>query len=177
MPLPKTKGRPDGSTAPPGFTLVEIIVVVVILAIIAAIVLPQATGISDVHAQSAARTVLADLEYAQNYAVVTQTSISVTFSTSGNSYKVHVYNQSDPINHPITKKAYAVDFDTASGFQHVSVAAARHDLEVEQVAGGIGDLAAADRCDVELQRDPAITDQDLTDCAVIGHHEPGWANQ
>jgi len=124
MPLPKTKGRPDGSTAPPGFTLVEIIVVVVILAIIAAIVLPQATGISDVHAQSAARTVLADLEYAQNYAVVTQTSISVTFSTSGNSYKVHVYNQSDPINHPITKKAYAVDFDTASGFQNVSVAAA-----------------------------------------------------
>ncbi|KPK86302.1 MAG: hypothetical protein AMJ81_01610 [Phycisphaerae bacterium SM23_33] len=107
--------------APPGFTLVELIMVLIVLAIAAAMIIPQAVGTSDLRAQSAARVVVADLEYAQNHAIVTQTNISVTFDVSANSYRVS--NESGTLSHPITKQAYEVDFDTKRGFGSVSIAA------------------------------------------------------
>ena len=65
-----TKSDANQRLAPTGFTLVELLVVVLILAILAAVVIPQAAGIGGTQAQSAARLVLADLEYAQNNAIV-----------------------------------------------------------------------------------------------------------
>jgi len=85
-------------------------------------VIPQVTGTASMKAQSAARLVMSDLEYAQNLAITTQTDITVTFDTSGNSYGVS--NASGPLIHPITKKTYAVDFDTAAGLKGVSLSAA-----------------------------------------------------
>jgi len=105
-----------------GFTLTELIVVIVIIAIISAIAIPLATGTSSTKAQSAARLVMSDLEYAQNLAITSQTDITVTFSTSGNSYTVS--NASGALNHPITKKTWTVDFDTARGLSGVSLSSA-----------------------------------------------------
>jgi len=107
------------------FTLVEILVVIIILAISAAIIIPYAVGTSSSQARAAARMVMSDLEYAQNEAIVTQSPITVTFDISGNSYTVS--NESGPLIHPITKKAYAVDFDTISGFENVSISSANFD--------------------------------------------------
>jgi len=80
---------------------------------------------SSSQARAAARMVMSDLEYAQNEAIVTQSPITVTFDISGNSYTVS--NESGPLIHPITKKAYAVDFDTISGFENVSISSANFD--------------------------------------------------
>ncbi len=102
-----------------GFTLLELIVVMIILAIAAAVIVPQAVGTSGLEAQSAARMIMADLEYAQSQAIVTQETIEVDFSVTGNSYTVS--NTSGPLIHPITKKQYVIDFDSQQGFQSVAI--------------------------------------------------------
>lgn len=111
--------------APSGFTLVELMVVMIILAIAAAMILPQAFGTSDLRAKSAARLVVADLEYAQNTAIVTQSNTTVTFDDSNNSYEVS--NVSGTLIHPITHQEYEVDFDTKRGFDGVSIVAVDFD--------------------------------------------------
>lgn len=105
-----------------GFTLLELIVVIVILAIVAAVVVPYAVGTTSLQARSAARMLMADLEYAQNQAIVTQADITVSFSTTDNSYTVS--NESGPLIHPITKQAYTVDFDTQKGLERVCISSA-----------------------------------------------------
>ena len=59
--------RPFGSRR--GFTLVEILCVVVILGIASAIIIPQLGTHDDMKVAAAARTVMADLIYAQNTAI------------------------------------------------------------------------------------------------------------
>ena len=63
----------------PGFTLIEIMVVLVILAVAAAIVAPHVASTSDLEAVSAARMVACDLQYAQDTAITTQVPVTVTF--------------------------------------------------------------------------------------------------
>ncbi|HET6428443.1 MAG TPA: GspH/FimT family protein [Phycisphaerae bacterium] len=118
------------SRAGEGFTLVELIVVVIILAIAAAVVVPYAVGTGQMSCQAAARRLMADLEYAQNQAIVTQTQIKVTFDSSTNSYTVA--NQSGPLIHPITKKDYVVDFDIEDTFKGIAIGSA--------VFGGAGEV-------------------------------------
>ena len=104
------------------FTIIEIIVVIVIIAIAAAIIVPYAIETTTSQARSAARMIMSDLTYAQNEAIVTQTPITVTFDISSNSYTIS--NESGPLIHPITKKAYVVDLDMISGFENVVISSA-----------------------------------------------------
>jgi prepilin-type N-terminal cleavage/methylation domain-containing protein len=104
------------------FTLTEMLVVIAILAIVAAVVLPKMVGSSDIQARSAARVLMADLEYAQSVAITSQTPITVTFSTFSNSYAVS--NASGPLIHPITKKSYVVDLGEVKGMESVAIASA-----------------------------------------------------
>ena len=126
------KSSPHGTSGPvsltrPGrsiaaFTLTEMLVVIVILAIVAAVVLPRMVGSSDMQARSAARVMMADLEYAQSVAITSQAPITVTFSIAGNSYTVS--NASGPLIHPITKKTYVVEMGEVRGMESVSIASA-----------------------------------------------------
>lgn len=104
-----------------GFTLVELMVVVMILAIAAAIVIPNFTGSADFQAMSAARMVVADLQYAQDAAVTGQTSITVDFDTDAHSYTLS--NASGPLVHPMTKADYTMSFPAMRGFESVRLAA------------------------------------------------------
>lgn len=88
------------------FTLVEILVVVVILGITAAIVVPQIGTQSDLKAAAAAREVMADLIYAQNRSIATQTKHYVVFNTTAGSqsYRIKMGSSLVDIPHPITKE-------------------------------------------------------------------------
>ncbi len=118
-PSPQPPSLAASSLRRPAFTLVELLVVVVILSIAAAMVVPYAIGTSEMSCQAAARRLMADLEYAQSQAIVTQTPVTVTFDGSANSYTIA--NQSGTLIHPITKKDYVVDFDIEETFKGVTI--------------------------------------------------------
>jgi len=71
-----------------GFTLIEIMCVVVVLAIAAAMIVPSVSDNSSLNAAAAARTVMADLIYAQNQAINTQQYVYVTFNVTDQTYSL-----------------------------------------------------------------------------------------
>jgi len=92
------------------------------LAITAAVVVPSIISTKDLQVIAASRVLASDLQYAQNAAITNQADIEVDFSTSGESYSLS--NESGTLIHPITKKAYSVDFDSQSEFDQVNIVAA-----------------------------------------------------
>lgn len=99
----------------PGFTFIEILVVVLILGIASAIILPQISSRNDLDTASAARTVMADLLYAQNRAIATQQSHYVVFNVAGQSYSLYS-GSSGPttlLTHPINGNSYVMTFGPA----------------------------------------------------------------
>jgi len=110
--------NPRGQRA---FTLVELMVVIVILAIAAAIVVPSLVSTTDFQALSAARMIVADLQYAQDAAVTQQTPITVEFDTAQHSYALS--NASGTLVHPMTKAEYVINFPDKRGFESVRLAA------------------------------------------------------
>jgi prepilin-type N-terminal cleavage/methylation domain-containing protein len=106
------------------FTLVEILCVVVILGIASAIIIPQLGSRDDLRAAAAARTIMADLIYAQNTAIAQQRRHFVQFV--GQQYTVlSRANDSSPlvtVTHPVTKNSYTVTFGTAiNGTENVTL--------------------------------------------------------
>jgi prepilin-type N-terminal cleavage/methylation domain-containing protein len=99
---------------PAGFTLVEILAVVVILGIASAIIVPQIGTRNDLMCASAARLVMADLVYAQNRAIATQSTVYVDFSTTAKTYSVKTAMPSTYATNPITKDNYIVYFNGAT---------------------------------------------------------------
>jgi prepilin-type N-terminal cleavage/methylation domain-containing protein len=73
-----------------GFTLVEILVVIVILGIASLVVMPNLGTHDDQNDASAARTIVADLIYAQNRAILQQGLRYVNFDTVGQNYSILV---------------------------------------------------------------------------------------
>lgn len=96
------------------FTLVEILVVVVILGIAAAVIVPQMGTRGDLKASAAARLIMADLIYAQNRAIATQTRHYVRFDLTSGAQNYRIVTAITPltdIQHPITKASnYLISF-------------------------------------------------------------------
>jgi len=88
-------------------TLVEVIVVMVLLLIAAAMVVPNVSSTEETRVSSAARMLMADMEYAQNVAITYQSPVTVTFDVAAESYSLS--NASGPLTHPTSKDAYTVD--------------------------------------------------------------------
>jgi prepilin-type N-terminal cleavage/methylation domain-containing protein len=95
-----------------GFTLVEILMVVVILGIAAAAIIPQISSRDDLRAGAASRLLIADLAYAQNRAVATQTRHYVSFSGQSVTLLQRPAGSMSlsVIQHPVSKENYVTTF-------------------------------------------------------------------
>ena len=112
-----------------GFTLAEILAVVVILGIASAIIIPQIGTRDDMRATAAARTLIADLVYAQSLAISNGSYVYVKFEPANNRYTL--LSTAAPsggdvsLTHPITQTAYRQQFgSTAKGWETVSITSA-----------------------------------------------------
>src|SRR4051794_21797394 len=108
-----------------GFTLVEILAVVVILGIASAIIIPQMGSRDDMRTTAAARTLVADLIYAQNQAISSGRMVYIKFDTANNKYTLLSTANSGgdvAINNPITQTTYTQLFNgSTGGWQGVTI--------------------------------------------------------
>ncbi|HBO43702.1 MAG TPA: hypothetical protein DD670_07175 [Planctomycetaceae bacterium] len=70
----------------PGFTLLELLMVIAVVAILAAVMLPWSDSTSNEMVDAAARAVVTDLAYARSLAVTNNSKYEVAFDTSDNRY-------------------------------------------------------------------------------------------
>jgi prepilin-type N-terminal cleavage/methylation domain-containing protein len=108
-------GRQGGKAA---FTLVEILMVVIILGIASAVIVPNLGTRNDMNVAAAARVVMADLMYAQNRAIVTQSMTYVQFDVAGQAYAI-LSNKPNVaplayVMNPVTGQNYLTKFNNAS---------------------------------------------------------------
>jgi prepilin-type N-terminal cleavage/methylation domain-containing protein len=104
-----------------GFTLIEILTVVIILGISAAIIIPTVSNRDDLRASAAARVVMADMIYAQNKAIVSQTPCYVLFDTTNQLYGLYssaptmATTTANAIDHPLKPPTFNGKYVTAFG--------------------------------------------------------------
>src|SRR5437867_11972091 len=106
-----------------GFTLVEILAVIVILGIASAIIIPQMGTRDDMRAAAAARTLVADLIYAQNQAITSGRWVYVKFDVPNNKYTLLSTANSGgdvALTNPLTQTTFYKQFGVVSaGWQNV----------------------------------------------------------
>jgi prepilin-type N-terminal cleavage/methylation domain-containing protein len=160
----RTSMRPTNRQA---FTLVEILVVLVILGIAAAVIMPQIGAQSDLKAAAAARLVMADLIYAQNRAIATQTKHYVFFDTTAGSYRIKMATATAgvfaDVPQPITKDPF---YEVKFGQKGTSLA----DIGLGTVSVEAQTAIAFDELGVPYAYDPVaktITATSVTDGSVV----------
>ena len=95
----------------------EILAVLVIIGIASAIVVPNLGTRDDLRATAAARTLVADLIYAQNLAISSQKTTYVKFDVANNCYKLLSTASSGGdviMSHPMTQLSYVQTFGSSS---------------------------------------------------------------
>ncbi|MDD5135097.1 MAG: GspH/FimT family protein [Phycisphaerae bacterium] len=94
----------------PGFTLVELTIVLVIIAIIAAIAVPMYSSAASIQLKTAATLIASDLEYAKSMAVSMGQTYQIVFDTAAESYSLQD-SAGAVISHPVrVKQNYEIKF-------------------------------------------------------------------
>mgnify|MGYP006292206817 CR=1 FL=1 len=102
----------------PGFTMIELIVVIAIIAIAAVVVVPQIGRTDTFEVQGAARALISDLLYAQNDAIGEQATRRVIFNTTNNSYRL---TDGSNVTLPAQWLGGSYQVDLADSFSQVSI--------------------------------------------------------
>lgn len=102
------------TSARSGFTLIEVLIVMAIIGISAAMVLPMLGSRNDLNVSAAARKVVADIAWAQNMAIATQSRWHVRFSDSGYNVAREQDGVLTIVEHPVDQSPLSVIFGVAS---------------------------------------------------------------
>jgi len=114
--------RNNGREILPGFTLVEVLIVLVIVGIIAVIAVPLYSSAASVQLKTAANMIASDIEYAKSMAMSTGRNYSVVFDTSAESYRINDF-AGQVIPHPVRIGVnYIVDFASDVRLDKVDIA-------------------------------------------------------
>lgn len=137
-----------------GFTLVEVLIVLVIIGIAAGIVVPHMLEAGTMSSQAAARSVIADILFAQNEAIAMQSTRRVVFDVDGNGYRLTDSGGTTLTAPSRSGGLYVVDFSKDRRFAGVVLSRADFDdetvLEFDSLgavaSGGQVELTAGDTC-------------------------------
>ncbi|HSV12720.1 MAG TPA: prepilin-type N-terminal cleavage/methylation domain-containing protein [Tepidisphaeraceae bacterium] len=118
----RTNFAPAAVSRRRGFTFIEVLAVIVILAGMWVLVLPAMGTRDDLRLGSAARVVIADLLYAQNRAISTQTTqyVNFTAASGGANGGYAIYDAQPfgaPITNPVWQQPYNVTFGAGNAAQ------------------------------------------------------------
>lgn len=112
----------------PGFSFVELIIVLALLAIVAAAAIPALSPVSEKTLDIAASEVAAAIRFARSEALRTRQSYGVNVSTVSQRLRVYWLDESwiipipnYSIYHPVDKKLYDLNFDTNPVFSDVEI--------------------------------------------------------
>jgi len=103
-----------------GFTMTELITVTVLLGVASAVAIPQFSSNTRYYAQSAARAISHDMQYAQDLAITTQSPVTLALDPDGAGYSLED-NLGTVLTHPITRKPYTVSFQDDPGMSTLTI--------------------------------------------------------
>jgi prepilin-type N-terminal cleavage/methylation domain-containing protein len=110
---------------PPGFTLIELVVVITLLAILAWIAWPSLASMGEIRLDAAARRVTADLRYAQNRAIGSRVTHGVRFDVGAGRYIVYAGNSGAALVNPGDRgKTLTITFGALMETRGVTIASA-----------------------------------------------------
>lgn len=147
----------------PAYTLVEVLTVVVIVGIVAMLAIPLLESTDAAKVSSAARLIVADVQYAQMYSISHgDNPIGIKFDTSANSYSLVQRSGSPPfqcssvttVTNPIGGESYTTTFGSGRAAELVGVGIDAVSLDGDEclVFGSLGELdqSAAATIDVSF---------------------------
>ncbi len=117
-------GRTPSPRAHPGYTLVEVLLVVTVIGIAGAIVVPQMLQAGEMGVQAAARMLVADILYAQNDAVARQQPRRIIFDAPNDAYRITDQNDQTIVASWKGGGLYQVSLASDDRFDGVEVASA-----------------------------------------------------
>jgi len=118
----KLKPVPNVSRNFLGFTLIEIMIVMVLLAILAAIIIPQASDTRQDAVIAAARMAAYDMQFAQSEAQKLDARVTVSFDTATERYTIA--GPSGLLTNPATHAPCDIDPRTATGEPSLDITSA-----------------------------------------------------
>lgn len=103
-----------------GFTMTELIVVIALLGVASAVAIPLFSGNTAHYAQTAARSISHDIQYAQDLAVTTQSPITLSITSSGYEYSLKD-NSGAILTHPVDRKPFTVNFQDDPNISRLTI--------------------------------------------------------
>jgi len=108
----------------PGFTLIEIIMVIVIVSILMAVAVPRFQAFNTVKLNGAVKKIVSDIRYAQQLSLATHDTYRLSFDPSADKYGVLRANDSQYAKDPFSRKDFLVDLKNDKRYGGVDISSA-----------------------------------------------------